>query len=244
MKITTTIALAAAGCVLALAFPASAQTPPPNKRIFVDFNVGIQPSARTFTISAFPIVYGEAAVIRGTQGIDGAPFIDVTGGYRVWRNFSAALSLTTTMTGKGDASITGGIPHPIFFDTRVESTVAVTGLAHKERSAHVSFMWTSPVTDKIDASAFGGPSYVKVFQDVIDGITVPDGTQTFVPVAGVEQTATKLGFHVGGDVTFLFTPHIGAGGMVRFVKAKVDLPAATGLTAAGLQYGGGVRVRF
>jgi hypothetical protein len=33
--------------------------------------------------------------------------------------------------------------------------------------------------------------------------------------------------------------------MVRFVKAKVDLPSASeSIDAAGFQYGGGVRVRF
>lgn len=244
MTKTTTLALAAAGFMLALALPAHAQAPPPTKNIFVDVNFGIQPSARTFTVSSFPVVYEEVAIVRGTQGIDGAPLIDVTAGYRVWRNFSAVLSLSITLAGKGDASVTGGIPHPIFYDTRVESTVGATDFGHREQSAHLAFMWTSPITDKIDASAVFGPSYVKVYQDVVSGVVVPPGTQTFTLGETVEQTATKLGFHFGGDVTYLITPHLGFGGMVRFVKAKVDLPVAAGLTAAGFQYGGGMRVRF
>ena len=243
MNKTTNLVLLITAVILGTVTGAGAQTPPPSKNIFVDVNFGAQPSSRTFSIEAFPVVYGEVAIIKANQGVDGGSFMDVTGGYRVWRDLSVAVGLTTTFTIKNAADVTGGIPHPLFYDTRVESKVTVADLEHREQSAHLSAMWTSPVTDKIDASVFAGPSYIKVFQDLVTSVNVPAGTQSFTAVSD-QQTATVWGFHIGGDVTFLFTPHVGAGALVRFVKAKADLPAVPDLDLAGFQIGGGVRVRF
>lgn len=241
-KITSRVLFIMGAVILAGAGAAMAQPAPPSKNIFVDVNFGLQPSARTFSVEAFPVVYGEFAVIHANQGVDGSGILDVMAGYRVWRDFSAALGLTTTLGGGGAASVTGGIPHPLFFDRRVETTQTLE-VSHSERSAHLSVMWTSPVTDKIDASVMAGPSYIKVVQDVVSTVTVPPGTQNFTPVMD-EQTATAFGFHVGGEITYLIRPRLGVGGLVRFVKAKADLPAVPDLGIAGLQIGGGLRIRF
>jgi hypothetical protein len=236
--------LLATGVVLCgVATGVSAQTPPPSKNIFLDVNFGVQPSSRTFSTSAFPVVYGEVAIINANQGVDGASMMDVMGGYRVWRDLSVVLGLTTTFPTKGVAEVTGAIPHPIFYDTRVESDETLQDLEHREQSAHLSVMWTSPVTDKIDASGFFGPSYIKVYQDLVTGATVTVGTQQFTPITD-QQTDTVWGLHFGGELTYLITPRIGIGGMARFVKAKADLPAVQDLDVAGFQFGGGIRVRF
>jgi hypothetical protein len=244
MNKTTSLMLLTTGAVLlGTATGALAQTPPPSKNIFVDVNFGVQPSSRTFSTQALPIVYGEVAIINANQGVDGASMMDVMGGYRVWRDLSIALGLTTTFKTEGVAEVTGAIPHPLFFDTRVESDETVGGLEHREQSAHLSVMWTSPVTDKMDASGFFGPSYVKVYQDLINGVTVPVGTQQFTPISD-QQTDTVWGVHFGGEITYLITPRIGIGAMARFVKAQADLPDVPDLDVAGFQFAGGIRVRF
>lgn len=249
---TTNLVLLIAGVILGSATAAIAQAPPPSKNIFVDVNFGVQPSSRTFSVEALPVVYGEVAIIRANQGVDGAGLTDVIAGYRVWNNVSVALGLTTTLASSSVAEVTGGIPHPLFYDSRVETDASVADLNHKERSVHISAMWTTPVTDKIDASVMAGPSYIKVFQDLVNGAQIPPGTQSFIPIVD-EQTATTVGFHFGGEVTYLFTPRlgtgafaprVGAGVMVRFVKAKADLPSVPDLDIAGFQVGGGIRLRF
>lgn len=247
MNNATRIVRLIAGLMLIGVPTVAAQTPPPSKRIFVDVNFGVQPAAQTFSITTPEppqLVYNEAVIMSGTQGINGSTLLDISGGYRVWKNVSVALGLSTTIGGKGDASVTAGIPHPIFYDTRKESTVALTDLAHTERSVHLMFMWTSPITDKMDASVYAGPSFIKVTQDVVTGVNVPPGTQSFTPVTETQSEGAKPGFHVGGDVTYLFVKNVGIGGFLRFVNASVDLPSAKGLDAGGFQYGGGVRVRF
>lgn len=252
MNKTTNLVLLIAGVILGSATVAIAQPPPPTKNIFVDVNFGAQPSSRTFSVEAFPVVYGEVAIVRANQEVNGGGLTDVIAGYRVWNNVSVALGFTTTLGTSSAANVTGGIPHPLFYDTRIESSQSVADLSHKERSVHISAMWTSPVTDKIDASVMAGPSYIKVFQDLVNGVQVPPGTQSFIALVD-EQTATTVGFHFGGELTYLFTPplgsgafapRVGAGVMVRFVKAKADLPSVPDLDIAGFQIGGGVRFRF
>jgi hypothetical protein len=243
MNKRTSIALLIATALVGGPSAAAAQTAPPTKNIFVDVNFGAQPASQIFELQTTPVVYGENAIITSKQGVNGSALLDVTAGYRVWRDLSIALGLTTTFSSGGDAEVLGAIPHPIFFDRRVESTVAVTDLAHKERSAHISAVWTSPVTDKIDASVAGGPSYIKVFQDLVTGVTVPAGTQNFVPAAE-QSTATVFGFHFGGDVTYLITPRLGGGVMVRYVIGHTDLGPVHDVKVGGFQYALGLRVRF
>jgi hypothetical protein len=225
--------------------PTAARPPdaPINKNAFVDVNFGFQPSSRSLSIEANPIVYEEAAIIRSSEDIKSTALIDVMGGYRVWRDLSVVLGLTTTFSTSGDATVVGAIPHPAVFDRRVESTKTVSDLKHSERSVHISAMWTTPISDKMDGSIFAGPTYVKVKQELVTSVDVPVNTQTFTPSAS-EETASVWGFHFGGDVTYLVTPMVGVGGMVRFVRAKADLPSVADVTVAGFQVGGGLRLRF
>lgn len=243
---TRIVRLIACGMLIGVS-TAAAQTPPPTKKIYVDMNFGVQPAAQTFSITTPnppQIVYNEAVILSGTQGINGSTLIDISGGVRVWKGLSIGLAFGSTIGGKGDASVTAGIPHPIFYDTRKESTQELTDLKHSEQAIHLMFMWTTPISDKMDASVYVGPSFIKVKQDVINSVNVPPGTQDFTPVVTEESEGAKPGFHIGGDVTFLFMPNVGIGGFLRFVNASVDLPSAPGLDAGGFQYGGGLRVRF
>ncbi|HZB25950.1 MAG TPA: hypothetical protein VE379_07450, partial [Vicinamibacterales bacterium] len=56
---------------------------------------------------------------------------------------------------------------------------------------------------------------------------------------------TTVGVHFGVDATYLVTPRIGAGVLVRYSVGSADLEGATdSLTVGGFQIGGGVRLRF
>jgi hypothetical protein len=50
--------------------------------------------------------------------------------------------------------------------------------------------------------------------------------------------------HGGLDVNYFFTSRLGAGLFVRYLRAQVDLPAASGVKAGGFQGGLGLRVRL
>ena len=243
MKKTIMAAVATGVFVL---FPASthAQTPPPSKNIFVDANFGFQVNSQTITVSSTPIIYGEIAFIDSSQKVGGSPFLDVTAGYRVWKDLSVALGLATTFTTSSTAAVSASIPSPVFFDRRVVTNATVKDLEHKERSVSLLFAWTTPISDKMDGTVIAGPTYVKVFQGLVRNVEVPANTQNANPRPEV-QTATKVGFAFGGDVTYLVKPpRIGIGGMARYVAAHADLASVPNLKIGGFQFGGGLRLRF
>lgn len=227
---------------LAVAGSAAAQAPP-LQRLFFGANMGIQPSARTFEVKANPIVYGEVAPVTSVEGVDGTAMVDLQGGYRIRPNLSIALGVTTTMSTNSEARVVALIPDPLLYDRHITRESGVTGLKHTERSAHLSVMWTTPVAGKLDATVLGGPSYIKVFQDLVQNVDVPVGTQNSVPLPE-QATATKLGFHVGGDLIYGLTPAVGLGVMARFVGATADLPSVPDVKVGGIQYGAGIRLRF
>jgi hypothetical protein len=238
----TTIAVVSIGVYLAFAGIARAQGPAPTKNIFLDVNFGVQANSQKLNISTTPVIYGEIAFIDSSQEFKASPLLDVTAGYRVWKDLSVALGLTTTFNKSTPATVSASIPSPVFFDRRVVTNATVTDLNHKERSAQLLVMWSSPITDKIDGTVMAGPSFIKVFQGV-PLTSVAAGTQT--PTFSVdEKTATKTGLMFGGDVTFLLRPKMGIGVMARYTAAKVELAGVPDVRVGGFQLGGGLRLRF
>ena len=63
-------------------------------------------------------------------------------------------------------------------------------------------------------------------------------------IAIATQTGSGVGAHGGLDVNYLFSPRLGAGVFVRYLRAQVDLPAASGVKVGGFQGGLGLRLRF
>ena len=242
MKMTRSVWLAGTLMVGAVG-SAAAQVPRVQSDILFGVNVGLQPSARTFELNATPLVFGEDATFHALEGVDGSAMLDLLGGYRLTRNYWVVLGLTTTMFTKSEAFVTAQIPDPLFYDRRTSAVASLRDLKHVERSAHLSVMWVTPINRKIDLAILGGPSYLKVFQDLAQTVNVTSGTRDASP-AGEQATATKLGFHIGGDATYLLTPGIGVGLMVRFVGASAELASVPSLKLGGLQYGGGLRLRF
>ena len=239
----TMMAAVATGVFALLAGSTHAQTPAPSKNIFVDVNFGFQARSQTITVSTTPIIYGEIAFIDSSQKVGGSPFLDVTAGYRVWKDLSIALGLATSFGGSETATVSASIPSPIFFDRRVVTNATVTDLEHTERSASLLFSWTTPISDKMDGTVIAGPTYIKVSQGVVANVDVPASTQNANPRPEV-QTATKVGFSFGGDVTYLVRPRVGIGGMARYVAAHADLASVPDLKIGGFQFGGGLRLRF
>jgi hypothetical protein len=240
----TTIRVPALAAVLTVcvAGMASAQPPMPHD-MFVSANMAVQPSAQTFTVSARPEIYGESALVNSLAGVDGAGMVDLQGGYRVAERMWVVLGLTSTVAGRSEARVVSQIPDPLLYDRAISRESSLQDLKHTERFAHLSLMFTRPLTRRIDGSALAGPSYGKVFQQLVRNLDVPLGTQNATPIPE-EETATKLGFHVGGDLTYRLTPSVGVGVMARFVRAPATLPSGASLKLGGLQYGAGVRFGF
>ena len=227
--------------------PAKAETPktpspPPSKNFFVDVNGGVQAGSHSFTVTQTPTIYDETATITSNQKSGSGGLFDIGVGYRVWHDLAIAVGFTTTSS-KADGAVTATIPDPAVTDQPKTTNLTVSGLKHSERAVNVSLVWSSPISDKMDAAVALGPSFVHVSQDLA-GVTVPAGTSDAVAGTPNSQSKSAVGFHIGGDVTYLFQPRVGIGVMARYLIAKTDLPAVSGLTLGGFQVGGGVRLRF
>lgn len=221
----------------------SAQTPSePPTRMFLNVNVGAQPSRRFIATTTTLNVYEETATVATNQRVGNGAVIDVSGGYRVWRNLAIGVGFAS-FSNTGTSEVVATVPDPLFFDRPAIVTTTASGLEHTESTVHLQAVWFVPVTDKIDVALSAGPSFVRVKQQLVSSVSVTAGTQNVSPIVG-DETGTANGFHVGFDGNFFFTARLGAGVFVRYTKAALDLPSTAGLTVAGLNAGVGVRVRF
>jgi hypothetical protein len=233
-----TLTLAAVAAPLAV----SAQNQPPVERFYVSVSGGAQPATRSFETSSSPIVYDEPAPFRGSHHVGNGPFVDVNGGFKLWRDFAIGVGFSS-FRDKDNGSLVASIPHPIFFGQLRETTATVADLRHSERAVYVQFTYTVAVAQKIDVTFGVGPTFLRVSQDVINGISVPERTQDASAVVGSE-TDWAPGVIVGFDGAYMFTPRYGIGLVVRYAGASVDLPSKPDLDVGGFQVGLGVRVRF
>jgi len=70
--------------------------------MFVTVNVGEQPAARTFEVTARPEIYGEIAPINSLAGVDGSTMLDLQGGYCLGDHLWVAVSVTTTLNANSE----------------------------------------------------------------------------------------------------------------------------------------------
>ena len=123
MKKTTSLMAIIAGLLLGDASTTAAQTPFEG-RLFVSVNGGAQTQSRTLSNSGNLSVFNQNASWTTSQSIPNGPLFDVSGGYKVWRDFGLALGYTHfSQTGTLVGSAT--IPSPISF-TQPPTQVAIS----------------------------------------------------------------------------------------------------------------------
>src|SRR5947207_2228735 len=219
----TKLAVLIAGLTLAGSSAATAQTQT-TKPIFVDVNGGAQTQSRTLnTTTSFPL-YGETAVINSAQGIDGGGLFDISGGYRVYRQLSVGVGFSAfSKTGSG--TIAASIPNPAVINRPATSTTSGTGLKHRELGTHLLFIWTQPIHKTFEATIFGGPSFIRLTQDVMTAL-VPAGTQA-ITVASQSQKATAKGGNAGVNLNYMVKPNYGVGVFIRYAGGTAKLAAGS-----------------
>jgi hypothetical protein len=241
----TTRVLIAAVVAAAAASRASAQTPPvppaPLTMGFVNVNIGAQTASRTVDVNqSFPL-YNETATITSSQKVGSGALFDISGGYRVWRNVSAAIGFSN-FSNSSDSTGTAVIPDPLVFNQPATVNISQPGLDHSERAVHIQASWLFPVTNEFDVTLAVGPSIFSVTQEVV-AVTVPSGTKTAnTSVSSESKTGVGVNFQLDGN--YLLTRRYGVGAFIRYAGATVDLPSVSDLKVGGFQIGGGLRVRF
>lgn len=249
--------VAAAVC-LALsgaAGPASAQTAwweTFRGRIALHADVAGWTGAGELTQAASPRIYGETAALEAVHDRPGGVGLDVGGRGRVWRRLAAGVAYTQSSKAAA-VRLAGAIPHPLRFNAARAVEARVSDASRRERALHLFAAWRVPIpqVEGLDAAVFGGPSFFNLTRETAAAVGLEETGPPFTSVAAdlsvAEHVRNGWGGHVGVDVAYLLTPTVGVGGTVRFSRAAIEVPSLGGTASAdvgGLQFGGGLRLRF
>jgi hypothetical protein len=268
-----TLKLLALGVLLAMsaALPVNAQTPPADEsRFFLNITLGGQWKEQTFTDSSSFTIYAEpTGAVAAAHSIGGGTLFDIAVGARVWRSLSVGLAYST-IDNVNDAAVTVRVPHPLIFAQPRTASATAPELEHSENAVHLQFIWTIPLNEKIDLTAFAGPSFFTVRQTVAS-VQAPQDIADPAPfdnisIRNVSLTDVKdspVGVNIGVDGTYWIRTiqgvgqaigmdgiRIGVGGFLRYAGASLDLDVPAGITrdtelkTGGPQGGIGLRVRF
>lgn len=245
-------ALLAASMMMVWAAPGEAQVrrAPREPRGFVSVNGGIQGGASladTFTVEQ----YAEDGSVRVEYPGRSATMLDVSAGLRVWQRVGIAAGLTRT-TSSADAAVRADVPHPFFLDRARTVEGTATDLSRDETGVHVQLYWEPKIAGKLRVRFFAGPSWIDLTQDLVEGVEVnevyPYDETTFRAARTRQASGSGVGVHGGADLSWMVTRRVGAGVLLRYAAASVDLNASPTRTvssdAGGFQAGAGVRVLF
>ena len=245
-----TVCLGFVAGVFAAAHTAAAQQAG-DARAFISLNAGTHRSPGAFSATSPLRLNAETGELSADYGLRSALVFDVGGGVRLPANlwFGVALS---QLSADHDAAISARVGHPFFFDQFRDVSGTMTGVGHHERAVHLQFLWAPPLGRRFELKVGGGPTIVKVRQDLVSKLNYtevyPFDSATFESASMEERSQTAIGFNVGADFGVYFRPKVGAGVTARFSKASVDLDDPLGDTikvdVGAFQIGGGLRLRF
>jgi len=218
---------------------------------YLSVNATYQTTSNAFTAATTFTQNVETGTLTTTYDLAERPVLDVGVMGRAWHNLAVGAAVTW-LSQSTDAHVSAAIPHPFVFNAPRTVTGTVADVPRQELAIHIDAAWVVSAGRKTQIAIFGGPSVFQVTQGLVTDVTVssvyPYDTATFVSGTTVEQSKTRLGFNAGVDVTFGLSKHVGVGGIVRYSRASLQFPVASGpevtVRAGGLQVGGGLRVGF
>ena len=238
------------GLSAGLARPAAAQARAWPERTWFSVSGGVQPTVNSFS-DAFEVPLStETGTATIAYPVVGGTVIAASGGYRVWKRL--ALGFGVTRDGRrADATVDAQLPHP-FVDHQFRAVRGTTPATRTEVGAHALIGWMMPITDRIRLLVTAGPSFLSVRQSLVTKVNVtetyPYDTAAFKSATTKNAAASAAGFNAGADVFWMFSRHIGAGGLIQVTRARVNAPADGGRTVAvnagGAQAGAGLRLVF
>lgn len=247
--------LVIAAALLLAAGTASAQTaastPAAAKpaRFELRFDAGVQGKPKSLSDRFEVPVYQEQERISVEYPDRGGTFTAIAGRYQVWKQWTVGIGVTHVAR-TADAAVQADVPHP-FFDNQFRIVEGTASTRREETGISVTAGWRIPLSDRVHLVVSAGPAVVRVTQAFVTGITVteayPYDTASFATADVRDASRAGVGVYAGGDATWLFSKHFGAGGVVQFTHARVRLAAAerrVSVDAGGVQAGGGVRVVF
>ena len=236
----------AALSLVLLPFAAHAQDMP---RVVVSIGGGAQVTGEDLGDSREFELNAETATTESRHPFGAGGLVDGGVSVRLWKRLAAGVSVSY-FSASATADVTARLPHPFQFNAHREVSGTVDGAERRETAVHVQAIYSLPLEGRLRVSLFGGPSFVNTSQDLVSTVrydeAFPYDTATFTGADLTRASGAGTGFNAGADVVWMFTDRIGAGALIRFTRASLDLDAAAGrevpLDAGGLQIALGVRI--
>lgn len=150
------------------------------------------------------------------------------------------------------------VPHPLIFNRLASDADATSGtLERKDLGVDIFVTFIPRTPDAWRIRLFGGPTYFKVTQEMVEVIRYSQVFNAFgANVVDITTHTDKTvedsawGFNVGADLSYFFSKYVGVGGVVRFNQGTVKIASEpltgqpTELEAGHTTVGGGLRLRF
>jgi len=225
--------------LVALASPAIAQPP----RGYLDVNyVGVKSHQderidvltpqRIVEIGLRAVSYPELETARAAQLNMGARLV---GHFGVGVRFASIKHQSTTQ----------------FTVDKPALAIVNSTLERRHWTIDLSAVYFVPASEAWTVRIFGGPSFYKINEEndfIGPHLEFEDGFWD-VRVLPIEESA--VGFHLGGDVAYFFTRHVGIGGAISIGHGGVEVVnqfqppiQKVELDAGHVLFGGGLRLRF
>lgn len=231
---------------LALAAPAAAQT----GRVVLSVNGISQSGTETVSTNSTFTTNAETGSFTSTFPVKSGPGFDASLTVGLKGPFGLSIG-GTSFKATGTADVTAKVPHPFFFN-QPRTVTGTTSMTREETTARLAVTLSSSAGGRFQFSAYAGPAYVSVKQDLLDSVSYTDSypydTATFKSANTSQPSKTAVGFAGGADASFYFTKSIGIGVSASIVSATVNFSTVDNTTVAvkagGTQVGGGLRIRF
>lgn len=246
----TALCPVAAGAQTTAPRPTTPRTAGP-PRGFVSVNAAAQAAAADLTDTMVFQANAEAGTIEARYPSAAALLLDGSIGFRFARRLGIAIG-GSQASSSGNADITASVPHPLYDnqDRIVEGSAG--DISRTETAAHLQLFYEIPTTNRWRVRLFAGPTYMNVEQELVREVTVdetyPYDTATFRSAVTGRAKGSGVGFNAGADVAWMFARRVGAGLLLRYTRASVDLNApdarSVSLDGGGLQAGAGLRFLF
>jgi hypothetical protein len=241
---------AGASAAFAQTRPRTPLRPNPEPRVRAMINGGYQPSKTSFDDSFTFSLYQETGTTDTSYSIDAGAIFEGGAAVRLVKGlaFGGVISHFTVDTA---ATVTSSVPHPFFLQRHRQVSGEPEGLRREETAVHFQAQYQFPPAGKLHVIVAAGPSLIDVKQTLVIDVNYseqfPFDTATFTGVDSKRAAGTALGFNAGLDFQWMFNPNLGAGALVRFTKATVDLDVDNRIIqvdGGGTQIAAGIRLAF
>lgn len=229
--------------------PADAQTRA--RRGFVTLNAAAQAAAAEMTDRHVFQANAEAGSVETRYPARTAVLLDGGIGFRFSRRVGAAIALSRATT-SGRAAVSARVPHPLHDDQDRLVDGEANDLTWTETAAHLQLFYELPSATRWRVHLFAGPSYVNreqaLVREVLVNETYPFDTATFQSALTGPAKGSGIGINLGADISWMFGRRTGAGLLLRYTRASLDLNAPdsriVSSDGSGLQAGAGLRFTF